>query len=103
MGLSFGSAYTFLQKVDRLHHGPEWTYKPINFDGMDGNGRPLSHEYDIWLQDPVECIEEILSNPTLNGSIAYGPEHVYMDKAGKNRIFDEMWTGDWWWKIQVSK
>ena len=33
--------------------------------------------------------------------ISYVPERVYMDKEGKVRVFDEMWTGDWWWEIQV--
>jgi hypothetical protein len=30
------------------------------------------------------------------------PKKAYKDPDGKNRIFDEMWTGDWWWNLQVS-
>jgi hypothetical protein len=29
------------------------------------------------------------------------PERVYHDKEGKIRVYDEMWTGDWWWDTQV--
>src|SRR5882724_12608725 len=32
----------------------------------------------------------------------FAPEKAYEDSDGKNRIFDEMWTGDWWWNLQVS-
>ena len=28
--------------------------------------------------------------------------HNVEDKNGETRIFDEMWTGDWWWNMQVS-
>lgn len=30
------------------------------------------------------------------------PEQVYTNKTGQNRIYDEMWTADWWWDTQVS-
>lgn len=32
----------------------------------------------------------------------FAPERVYEDKECRNRIFDETWTGDWWWDLQVS-
>jgi hypothetical protein len=32
----------------------------------------------------------------------YVPEKVYEDEDGNVRIFDEMWTGEWWWNLQVS-
>jgi len=28
---------------------------------------------------------------------------VYSDSEGKERIFDEMWTADWWWEMQVRQ
>ena len=50
----------------------------------------------------MECVEELLGNPALQGVMVYMPEHVYADAKGENRIYDEMWTGDWWWETQVS-
>ncbi|KIK19886.1 hypothetical protein PISMIDRAFT_13369 [Pisolithus microcarpus 441] len=32
--------------------------------------------------------------------MAYVPEHAYADSEGKNQIYDEMWTVDWWWDVQ---
>ncbi|KAI6023988.1 hypothetical protein BKA83DRAFT_4125394 [Pisolithus microcarpus] len=26
--------------------------------------------------------------------------HAYADSEGKNQIYDEMWTVDWWWDVQ---
>lgn len=30
------------------------------------------------------------------------PEKIFEDEDGNMRIFDEMWTGDWRWNVQVS-
>src|SRR5882762_5818970 len=42
-----------------------------------------------------------VGNPAFREHISYSCQKVFADKEGKNRIFDEMWTGDWWWKTQV--
>ncbi|KII82959.1 hypothetical protein PLICRDRAFT_58596 [Plicaturopsis crispa FD-325 SS-3] len=41
-----------------------------------------------------------MGNPASQENIAYVPEQVYADAGGSNRVFDEMWTGDWWWEMQ---
>ena len=71
-------------------------------DKVDENGQPLAEELELWSRDPVECIYELLSNPMFKDSISYVPEKVYEDSKGKTRIYDEMWTADWWWDVQVS-
>jgi hypothetical protein len=60
-------------------------------------------EVELWRRDPVECIRELMGNPTFKSLMAYAPERVYDDIQGKVRIFDQTWTGDWWWDTQVSK
>lgn len=42
-----------------------------------------------------------MGNPALKNYMKYAPERVYEDDEGTNRVFDEMWTGDWWWNTQV--
>ncbi|CAL1711793.1 unnamed protein product [Somion occarium] len=32
----------------------------------------------------------------------YSPERVYAYQEGDVRIFDEMWTGEWWWNKQAN-
>lgn len=50
----------------------------------------------------MECIRKLISNPAFCEKMKYVPEKVYKDKDGKVCIFDEMWTGEWWWELQVS-
>ena len=33
--------------------------------------------------------------------MSYVPQQAYTGAEGKNHIFDEMWTADWWWDTQV--
>ena len=57
----------------------------------------------LWFRDPVECVSELLANPAFIDFISYAPERVYSDNEGRERIFDEIWTANWWWEMQVSQ
>lgn len=48
-------------------------------------------------------MRELISNPAFKDYMSYVPKMVYEDSEGKTRIYDEMWTEDWWWKIQVRE
>jgi Plavaka transposase len=62
----------------------------------------MEENVEVWRRDPVECVKELMGNPAFKNHMSYVAEHVYLDKGGKVRIFDEMWTADWWWNTQVS-
>ncbi|KAI5983310.1 hypothetical protein EDC04DRAFT_2874145 [Pisolithus marmoratus] len=87
-GVTFSSVCTFLKCVDSLQTGPAWTCEMIDVMGdiatEDGN------------MDPVECIMELIGNLAFQDTMAYIPEHAYVDSKGMNCIYDEMWTVDWW-------
>ena len=70
---------------------------------MGEDGKPMVKNLELWFRDPVECVNELLSNPAFKDHISYAPEHVYSNKEGTERIYDEMWTGDWWWETQVGR
>jgi Plavaka transposase len=57
---------------------------------------------ELWSRDPVECVRELIGNPAFRDHVRYSPERLYKDKDGKDQVFDETWTGEWWWKVQVS-
>jgi hypothetical protein len=69
---------------------------------MDANGDNRIETLELWHRDPIECIAELLGNPYFRGKQQYAPRLVFRNKDGTNREFGEMWTADWWWKIQVS-
>ena len=58
---------------------------------------------ELWHRDPIECVEELMGNPKFKDVLKYAPEKTFLDPEGKNlRIYDEMWSADWWWHTQVS-
>jgi hypothetical protein len=91
------------KKIDTLRIGPAWEHHMLTLTGdkNDEYGQPLTEDVELWLRNPVDCVAELLGNPAFNGSIAYAPERVYTDSKASSRIYDEMWTADWWWDIQV--
>ena len=85
--------------------GPEWHCKVVTAQGniIEENRSCIVEELELWFREPVECARELLSNPAFEDYISYTPEHMYSDSKGKERIFDEMWTADWWWETQVRQ
>jgi Plavaka transposase len=92
-----------LKRVDRLPIGPEWTCQIIDITGdrPDEEGRPMEEHLELWHRNPIECVKGLIGNPAFREFISYMAERVYLDTEGKTRVFDEMWTGDWWWDTQV--
>ncbi|KAJ7212605.1 hypothetical protein GGX14DRAFT_393506 [Mycena pura] len=90
-----------------LPTGPDWKCEIVHVPGdrVDENDLLMSEDLELWIRNPVECIEELMSNPTFAKSMAYGPERVYSSKIPdkKCRIIDETWTADWWWETQLSQ
>ncbi|KDR74234.1 hypothetical protein GALMADRAFT_70686, partial [Galerina marginata CBS 339.88] len=101
---SYGNNRTFLKKIDALlTQGAPWTCDIVTSNGDQVNkaGELMPPErLKLWRRDPVECVKELLGNPALRESMKYAPERHFEDEAGTNRIYDEMWTGDWWWDTQ---
>ncbi|KAJ7185384.1 hypothetical protein C8R46DRAFT_981964 [Mycena filopes] len=102
--LSFHNNRSFLLKVDQLPTGPDWTCKIVTAAGnqLDENDELMSEDLELWMRNPVECIKELMSNPAFREHMAYAPERVYSTPEGReeSRIYDEMWTAEWWWKLQ---
>ncbi len=74
----------------------------VKGDKIDANGKPAVEDLELWRRDPIECVQELMGNPAFRELLAYAPEQAFRDENGTNRIFDQMWTGDWWWETQVS-
>ena len=61
----------------------------------------MKETLELWRRDPVECVRELIGNPAFQNGMRYAPERVYADEDGKTRVYKEMWSGDWWWDMQV--
>ena len=74
----------------------------VEGDRVGEGGETMSEDLELWMRDPVECVKELIGNPAFKTLMLLVLEHVFADENGTNRIFDEMWTADWWRKTQVS-
>ncbi|KAI0687640.1 hypothetical protein BC835DRAFT_1286335 [Cytidiella melzeri] len=101
-GLSFKNKQSFFAKVDSLPKGPNWQCEVWEVKGteVDENENMRTEVVELWKRNPVECIKDLLANPMFADHMRYEPERLYEDKDGKRPIFNEMWTGEWWEKLQ---
>jgi len=104
-----------MKVIDQLPTGSEWHCELVRVHGDDEtHGAPAQgpgddradqgndKELELWLCDPVACVQELLGNPVFHDELAYAPEKVYTDPQAQTCWYDEMWTGDWWWETQVG-
>lgn len=104
VGLSFHNTYSFLKKIDQLPTGPDWVCEIVKVSGdvEAEDGETLGEELELWHRNPMECIQELIGNPAFKDKIVFEPGQFFTDEGCTNRIIDEAWTADWWWKAHVS-
>lgn len=73
----------------------------VKGDQLGPDGKELAESLEIWARDPVDCIKEILGNPSFKDKVSYSPRKEYIDPEMRQRVYTEMATADWWWKVQV--
>ena len=102
--MGFQTAKVLTKKIEQLPWGPEWTCDTLEIKGdeVDADGEHVTQEVELWRQDPVECIRELIGNPLFQEKLQYEPQLKFLDEEGRVWVYDEMWTGDWWWNTQVS-
>ncbi|KAI0258067.1 hypothetical protein BC834DRAFT_799640, partial [Gloeopeniophorella convolvens] len=102
--LSYHNNYSMMKLVDNLPSGPEWTCDMVHVvgDRIDEHGRPMEADLKCWMRDPLDCIHELMGNPAFRDAFCYAPERAYTDEHGTNHLYDEMWTGNWWWDTQLK-
>jgi hypothetical protein len=102
---SYNTKSKLYSKIDFLPtNGCKWKYKTITSQGdwltEEGSLMP-PEELELWYHDPIQCIHELLGNPAFKDFMAYMPEKMFMDANESNPAFDQAWTGEKWWSIQV--
>lgn len=93
-----------MKAIDNLPWSAEWSLRMVEVEGdkTGADGKPLMEEVKLWLRNPLDCICELLANPNFADAISYEPQKVFDNEGGQERCFNEMWTRDWWWEVQVS-
>lgn len=96
LGLSYHNTRALLQKVDSLPERAEWQERWLSF-----KDRP-NEKHLLQFRDIIQAIRALLGSPDHADKIVYRPQHIFRDASRKQRIYGEMWTGQWWHAVQVS-
>jgi hypothetical protein len=59
-------------------------------------------EHTIQYRNPLDVIQALWSNPTYVDQMVFAPRRLWSSHDRSSRLYNEMWTGDWWWETQVS-
>ncbi|TFY53363.1 hypothetical protein EVJ58_g9497 [Rhodofomes roseus] len=57
-------------------------------------------QYDLWLRDAMQCIRVLFGSSDWAPDILVAPEKHYVDDSRTTRVYSDMNTGDWWWRLQ---
>ena len=57
--------------------------------------------YDVFFRDVIECIRALYGEPEFARHLVFLPERHYEDADHTVRLHHDMYTGKWWWGIQV--
>lgn len=101
--MSAGSKYSFFKQIDSLPTDSPWFCNEITVTGdcVDEDGQLMVEKVKLWRCDPVQCIRELIGNPAFREAMKYEPEQVYTNSDQTIWRYDEMSSGNWWWKVQV--
>ena len=50
----------------------------------------------------IQAIRALLGNIRHAGKIMYQPRKIFRDVSCMQRIYNEMWSGEWWHTVQAS-
>lgn len=95
MNLSFKTAKELRSRIESLPKGPLW--KSTTWKTPYPTKKPLT----LYYRDPIECLQSLMSNPLLKGSIDFTPFKLWKTAERVVRVYNEWLSGDAAWKIQV--
>jgi hypothetical protein len=87
-----------LKDLDTLALGPKWDMYEVEIKQKNGRIRV---EY-LFGRNIIDVIRSLVGDWTLKDDLRYAPVRVWMTKERKERVYSEAWTGNWWWRMQVS-
>lgn len=86
-----------LRDIDGLPQGPNWTTAEVTV----GEGL-YKRKHTVYLRDILAVVRQLIGASRFKRCMHYVPERRWTSPERKCRVYDEMWTGDWWWRMQVG-
>lgn len=97
-GTGFKSPNDFYKRLEKLNfRGGQWQQSYV----MPGPTAPAwrPNQVEFYHRDTFETLKYIVGNSRLQNHMKWAPEKHFNSKG--ERVFSELWTGDWWWRMQV--
>ncbi|KAG9088545.1 hypothetical protein FRC06_001978, partial [Ceratobasidium sp. 370] len=82
-------------EVDGLPHGPRWYRRTLRIPGDQSD--MIVH---LWMRDIIELVRYLIGDRRFMEDMRFAPERHFTSEARTTRVYDQMWSGDWWWRIQ---
>ncbi|KAG8735173.1 hypothetical protein FRC10_010905 [Ceratobasidium sp. 414] len=86
----------FEAEIDNLPHGPGWHRETVRVPTNDGE-----EVLDLWKRDVVEIVEMLIRDRRFMRYMRFAPEKHWSSEDRVERIYNEMWSGEWWWRLQT--
>ena len=99
--LSFSSHNELMSKIHDIPYGiPDdiWKISEIEVE-QETIGLPPS-TYQIRYRNIKSVLEFLMGHRPFEHHLSYAPVRQFCGIDGDNRIYDEMHTGNWWWRTQ---
>jgi hypothetical protein len=94
LGLSDRTVNELNSLVDSLPGRPSFKCQNV----LIGN-----EQLEFHFRDVLACIRAIYGDPEFALDLVFAPERHYVDHGRTQRVYSDMYTGDWWWSVQVRK
>ncbi|TDL13314.1 hypothetical protein BD410DRAFT_701578, partial [Rickenella mellea] len=94
LGLSFHNIRDLHSRIDKLPKRAIWNECTVSL-----KDDPMQ-EHLIQYRNPVHAIQSLWGNPAHTEQLVYRPEKMWSNSSKDSQLYNEMWTGDWWWKMQ---
>ncbi len=97
LGLSFANTRGLHQVIEKIpERAGRWQLSKLHFeDDITGEVHYVRH------RNPVEAVKCLWGDPELSKHLVYRPKKVFSGPEKNHRIYNELWTGDWWHNVQV--
>jgi hypothetical protein len=93
IGLSYNTVRQLNSIIDtKLPGRAPFRCKIVNIGG---------ERLEFHFRDVIECIRSLYGDLQFMHDLAFAPERHYTSPERICRIYNEMYTGDWWWMVQV--
>jgi len=93
LGLSYRTTKQLNDIIDnKLPGRPPFQCKEFSIGG---------EQLEFYYRDILECIRSLYGDPEFAQDLVFSPERHYTSAQRTHQIYNEMYTGTWWWTVQV--